>query len=193
MRRMLVSRISRRVLAEHHIALSETFAGRRGESSGGEPHVGIIYTGLNVRQSITKCTKLLRGRPHHIEDGFGEDMRHTPWPEVIVDGHVHTKFSYIREHLEYVSQLIWLLRLLHDLIARYIIFELLKNVCGWHWINFFMLISGLDPVHACCSNDSRRCYLSAPNTCYHRGRRKRCWHPDIRSRYKKFTLESIHT
>jgi pyruvate dehydrogenase kinase 2/3/4 len=105
MRRMLVSRISRRVLAEHHIALSETFAGRRGESSGGEPHVGIIYTGLNVRQSITKCTKLLRGRPHHIEDGFGEHMKHTPWPEVIVDGHVHTKFSYIREHLECVFQL----------------------------------------------------------------------------------------
>lgn len=105
MRRMLVSRISRRVLAEHHIALSETFAGRRGESSGGEPHVGIIYTGLNVKRSINKCTKLLRERPHHIEDGFGEHMKNTPWPEVLVDGHVDTKFSYIREHLEYVFRL----------------------------------------------------------------------------------------
>jgi pyruvate dehydrogenase kinase 2/3/4 len=102
MRRMLVSRISRRVLAEHHIALSETLAGRRGESSG-EPHVGVIYTGLDVKRSIDKCAELLRGRPHHIEDGFGDDMINTQWPEVFVDGHVSTKFPYIREHLEYVS------------------------------------------------------------------------------------------
>jgi pyruvate dehydrogenase kinase 2/3/4 len=106
MRRMLVSRISRRVLAEHHIALSETLAGRRGESLGGEPHVGVIYTGLDVKRSIDKCAELLRGRPHHIEDGFGDDMINTQWPEVVVDGHVSTKFPYIREHLEYVSNLL---------------------------------------------------------------------------------------
>jgi pyruvate dehydrogenase kinase 2/3/4 len=97
MRRMLSSRISRRVLAEHHIALSEAFAGHVGESADGEPHVGIIYTGLNVKRSINKCARLLRQRPRRVEDGFEEPMQ---WPEVLIEGHLETKFSYIREHLE---------------------------------------------------------------------------------------------
>jgi hypothetical protein len=42
----------------------------------------------------------LRGRPHDIEDEIGESVSNRGWPEVIVDGHVDTKFSYIREHLE---------------------------------------------------------------------------------------------
>ncbi|KAJ7904542.1 branched-chain alpha-ketoacid dehydrogenase kinase [Mycena olivaceomarginata] len=48
MRRMLVSRISRRVLAEHHIALSEMYSGKETPTTHGEPHVGIIFTGLNI-------------------------------------------------------------------------------------------------------------------------------------------------
>jgi pyruvate dehydrogenase kinase 2/3/4 len=102
MKRMLSSRISRRVLAEHHIALSETFAGRGGQSADGEPHVGIIYTGLNVKRSINRCAKLLRQRPRSQEHGFGKGMEEVDWPEVLVEGHVDTKFAYIREHLESV-------------------------------------------------------------------------------------------
>ncbi|KAF8640139.1 hypothetical protein AX17_001375 [Amanita inopinata Kibby_2008] len=108
MRRMLVSRISRRVLAEHHIALSNHFAGFRGDSSG-EPHVGIIFTGLSVKRSIEKCAKLLRKRPIGIKDCLGDRVPIMAWPDVVVDGHVYTEFPYIREHLEYI------------------IFELLKN------------------------------------------------------------------
>ncbi|KAJ7507840.1 branched-chain alpha-ketoacid dehydrogenase [Mycena galericulata] len=89
MRRMLVSRISRRVLAEHHIALSEIHSGKKAPASQGEPHVGIIFTGLNVKRCIEKCGNLLRER------GGG-------WPEVIVDGHLETTFAYIKEHLEYI-------------------------------------------------------------------------------------------
>ncbi|RDB22502.1 [3-methyl-2-oxobutanoate dehydrogenase [lipoamide]] kinase, mitochondrial [Hypsizygus marmoreus] len=108
MRRMLVSRISRRVLAEHHIALSEIYAGTHKESSA-EPHVGIIFTGLNVKQSVEKCVRLLRARPFGVEDHYGGGVRVTRWPEVTIDGHLDTKFAYIREHLEYI------------------VFELLKN------------------------------------------------------------------
>ncbi|OAX43470.1 alpha-ketoacid dehydrogenase kinase [Rhizopogon vinicolor AM-OR11-026] len=108
MSRMLVSRISRRVLVEHHLALSKSL-GTNGLSLPEDPHVGIIYTALNLRHSIDKCVALLRGRPHDIEDGNGESVPNRGWPEVVVDGHVDTKFSYIREHLEYI------------------IFELLKN------------------------------------------------------------------
>lgn len=95
MRRMLVSRISRRVLVEHHIALSDHFVGRGDKVT--EPHVGIIFTGLNVKRSIEKCTKLLRNRPIDYQRKYG---RITEWPDVVVDGHVETEFPYIREHLE---------------------------------------------------------------------------------------------
>lgn len=96
MRRMLVSRISRRVLAEHHIALSDSFAGRD-RNTDGDGHVGIIYTGLSVQKSVKRCASLL-----------GEDMQGVApqsencvrWPEVTIEGHLDTKFAYIREHLE---------------------------------------------------------------------------------------------
>jgi pyruvate dehydrogenase kinase 2/3/4 len=96
---MLVFWISRRVLAEHHLALS-TFLGTNNLSLPEEPHVGIIYMAHNFGHSIDKCVALLRGRPHDIEDEIGESVSNRGWPEVIVDGHVDTKFSYIREHLE---------------------------------------------------------------------------------------------
>ncbi|KAH8830930.1 branched-chain alpha-ketoacid dehydrogenase [Flagelloscypha sp. PMI_526] len=101
MRRMLISRISRRVLAEHHIVLSETFRRQNQHSQEEEPQVGIIFTHLNVKRSVEKCAWLLR-EPKMNKD----DPR---WPEVIIDGESSTNFSYIREHLEYI------------------LFELLKN------------------------------------------------------------------
>lgn len=101
MRRMLVSRISRRVLAEHHIALSEIHAGTYSDSSE-EPHVGIIFTGLDVRRSVERCVKLLKARPVAIDGQLGVSTSTTNWPEVVIDGHLSTKFAYIREHLEQV-------------------------------------------------------------------------------------------
>jgi pyruvate dehydrogenase kinase 2/3/4 len=101
MRRMLVSRISRRVLAEHHIALSRSLTGSVKDTAT-EPHVGIIFTGLNVKRSIDKCTRLLRERPLDTEGNCGEVLRNTEWPEVVIDGHTDTHFAYIREHLECV-------------------------------------------------------------------------------------------
>ncbi len=100
MRRMLVSRISRRVLAHHHIALSDMYAGRHKPEETSEPHVGIITTGLNVKTSIQKCAELLRYKSLEDEDVDGPNS--TP-AEVVIEGDVDIKFSYIREHLEYVA------------------------------------------------------------------------------------------
>jgi len=100
MRRMLVSRISRRVITQHHIALTSSLDGRVADSTG-EPQVGIIITGLNVKRSIEKCVSILSQRPLDIEGHGGEPLRNTEWPEVIINGHLHTHFAYIREHLEY--------------------------------------------------------------------------------------------
>ncbi|KJA30247.1 hypothetical protein HYPSUDRAFT_32389 [Hypholoma sublateritium FD-334 SS-4] len=107
MRRMLISRISRRVLAEHHLALSKSFSDR-GKDTTGEPHVGIIFTGLNIKRSVEHCAKLLVESRLWFAD-ISTDGE-PPWqPEIQIDGHIDTAFSYIREHLEYI------------------IFELLKN------------------------------------------------------------------
>lgn len=99
MRRMLVSRISRRVLAEHHIALSDTVPGRNRVTSGEEGHVGIIYTGLNVAKSVRRCAALLHQLTHCSDDPLpsGNEMR---WPGVIIEGHIDAQFAYIKEHLE---------------------------------------------------------------------------------------------
>ena len=101
MHRMLVSRISRRVLAEHHIALSEAFMGR-GRETNGEPHVGIIFTGLNVKQSVERCTKLLSESALWSTDLQVYDGSETRKIEVHIEGHLNTTFAYIREHLECV-------------------------------------------------------------------------------------------
>ena len=92
MRRMLVSRISRRVLAEHHLALSSAFHGRDHDPDGGD-HVGIIYTNLNVKDCIQRCVRYLTA----ADQSPGERIKK---PRIVIDGQVHTEFSYIREHLE---------------------------------------------------------------------------------------------
>lgn len=100
MRRMLVSRISRRVLAEHHIALSKDYQSQR-DGNLCSDHVGVIYTGLNVRESIERCTNYLRDRAFDVDRDMPEHSNtHADWSGVIVDGHTDTQFPYIKKHLE---------------------------------------------------------------------------------------------
>lgn len=102
MRRMLVSRISRRVLAEHHIALSDSVVGRN-QGTSEEGHIGIIYTGLNVEKSVRRCTALLHQLTHDSNDSGAPHKDHIQWPGVAIEGHVGAQFAYIREHLESAS------------------------------------------------------------------------------------------
>lgn len=97
MRRMLVSRISRRVLAEHHIALSRTYHAKDADGTE-EPRIGIIYPQLDVKRCIDRCTGMLRDRPLLLHGN--QDMKIEAWPEVHVEGHLDTKFAYIRDHFE---------------------------------------------------------------------------------------------
>ena len=103
MRGMLVSRISRRVLAEHHIALSDSFANRNRVTSGEDAHVGIIYTGLNVEKSVQRCTTLLHQLTHGSDDPCSPNSNDIRWPGVIIDGRIDAQFAYIKEHLESAS------------------------------------------------------------------------------------------
>lgn len=123
MERMLRSRISRRVLAEQHIALSEALddpfhffnepategPGADVSPAGDGEHVGIIYTNLKVSSVVEKGIHLLRRMfEHEIETGQRTGDA-AIIPDVVVDGALEARFAYIPEHLEYI------------------IFELLKN------------------------------------------------------------------
>jgi hypothetical protein len=115
MERMLRSRISRRVLAEQHIALSEAlddpFHFFNEESSSAHEaathnsdgdHIGIIYTSLKVSSIIEKVVRLLT---KIFEDEIKAGTRTGDAaiiPEVIIDGALETRFAYIPEHLEYI-------------------------------------------------------------------------------------------
>ena len=90
---MLVSRISRRVLAEHHVSLSEDMTSRRSETSRPDGRVGIISTDLKMSESIAKCVSLLRMRPKYLEPKV-------TIPVVVIDGHTGAEFAYIREHFD---------------------------------------------------------------------------------------------
>ncbi|KAF6767128.1 Histidine kinase-like ATPase, ATP-binding domain protein [Kalmanozyma brasiliensis GHG001] len=117
MERMLRSRISRRVLAEQHIALSEALddpfhffnePGRPGHEDESEDavgdHVGIIYTRLSVASVVNKGVKLLTQMFADVQGVTADRI-----PRVVVDGDLKARFAYIPEHLEYI------------------VFELLKN------------------------------------------------------------------
>ena len=134
---MLVSRISRRVLAEHHIALSKDYKARQDGEGGRPDHVGVIYTGLSIRESIERCTQYLRSRAFDVDSDMPSHSNWSAdWSEVIVDGHTDTKFPYIRQHLEYVLSMLNGEFFSADVVVcSYIIFELLKNVCTLHVIH----------------------------------------------------------
>lgn len=99
MRRMLVSRISRRVLAEHHLALSSAFHGRDHDPDGGD-HVGIIYTNLKVKDCVQRCVRYLTDAANQSPEERNTGEGFLKRPNVVIDGQLDTEFSYIREHLE---------------------------------------------------------------------------------------------
>jgi len=72
----LVSRISRRVLAEHHIALSDS-AGRKSREEKRRRKVTLVSSilDLNVEKSVRRCTALLRQLTHDSDNSQPSDTR----------------------------------------------------------------------------------------------------------------------
>jgi pyruvate dehydrogenase kinase 2/3/4 len=101
MNNLLRTRISRRVLAEQHIQLSEDFASRSFDNGNSKEHrIGIINTRCKAIDIVKKCAALSQEMTK---------QRHGISASVEVDGHVDTEFVYIPDHIEYI------------------VFELLKN------------------------------------------------------------------
>ncbi|KAI8150085.1 branched-chain alpha-ketoacid dehydrogenase kinase [Fennellomyces sp. T-0311] len=81
----LRSRVSRRVLAEQHLALSQQL--RPHDSSVSHD---TVFSSCSARDTVSQCVELARAH------GAGNKI-----PDVIVDGH-DVSFTYIFDHIEYV-------------------------------------------------------------------------------------------
>ncbi|EAT81412.1 hypothetical protein SNOG_10913 [Parastagonospora nodorum SN15] len=97
---MLRSRISRRVIAEQHLALTETF-----NSPWHFPHaqllhdqeaVGEIFLRCNAKEIVQDCGKTTQDL---IRRAYGPNVQ---IPEIKLYGHLDATFPYILSHLEYI-------------------------------------------------------------------------------------------
>ncbi|KZF20343.1 pyruvate dehydrogenase kinase [Xylona heveae TC161] len=102
MNTLLRSRISRRVIAEQHLALTETFnspwkhpdAHTNTESQN--DFVGEVFLRCNAKEVVERCGKMAT---ELAKQAYGEDL---PVPEIRIQGHLGATFPYILGHLEYI-------------------------------------------------------------------------------------------
>ncbi|KAJ2759555.1 [Pyruvate dehydrogenase (acetyl-transferring)] kinase 2, mitochondrial, partial [Coemansia sp. BCRC 34490] len=114
MNQMLISRISRRTLAEQHIALSEQFDNdlrahlglqasegfaqmRQAPRGFATQRIGIVRADCCAAQIVHECA-------HHVA-GIYEDAHHLPpgtAPHVVVEGHTDATFMCIPAHFSYI-------------------------------------------------------------------------------------------
>jgi pyruvate dehydrogenase kinase 2/3/4 len=93
-------RISRRVIAEQHLALSETYSSPWHFPSAQAPHdqeaVGEIFLRCNAKEIVESCGKTTQ---ELIKRAYGE---HVEIPEIKLYGDLEATFPYILSHLEYI-------------------------------------------------------------------------------------------
>ncbi|EFX04630.1 pyruvate dehydrogenase [Grosmannia clavigera kw1407] len=100
MNTILRSRISRRVIAEQHLALTETF-GASWYSPGAplpENHdfIGEVFLKCAARDVIERCANAVCAL---ARSAYGP---HVTLPRVQIAGHLDTTFPYILSHIEYI-------------------------------------------------------------------------------------------
>ena len=97
-----VQRISRRVIAEQHLALTETFnspwhfPNAPNQPEANADFVGEVFLRCNAREVIESCGKTVQGLAKQIQ---GSDKG---FPEIQIEGHLETTFPYILSHLQYI-------------------------------------------------------------------------------------------
>ncbi|PSK42684.1 hypothetical protein B9Z65_5606 [Elsinoe australis] len=100
---MLRSRISRRVIAEQHLALTDTYhsphSARKTASTPSahdEDFVGEVFLKCNAREIIQSCSSTISRLARRA---YGKNVQ---IPEVKLYGDVETTFPYIPSHIEYI-------------------------------------------------------------------------------------------
>ncbi|KAF8425564.1 pyruvate dehydrogenase kinase [Tirmania nivea] len=104
MNKLLRSRISRRVIAEQHIALTDTFnspfhfpdSSPFQQPNSHPDFVGEVFLRCNAKEVVERCGKLAQSL---AREAFGPD---SPVPKIEIEGHTDTTFPYILSHLEYM-------------------------------------------------------------------------------------------
>ncbi|KAI8056730.1 branched-chain alpha-ketoacid dehydrogenase, partial [Syncephalis plumigaleata] len=87
----LRSRVSRRVLAEQHLALTRQFHEEGGAAPDGR-YIGLVDTRCRAGQLVARCVRTA-GKLTRQDDG--------QVPQIIADGHLSTVFACIPDHVEY--------------------------------------------------------------------------------------------
>ncbi|KAH8908428.1 alpha-ketoacid dehydrogenase kinase [Coniochaeta sp. PMI_546] len=99
MNTILRSRISRRVIAEQHLALTETFHAdwfSPGAKLSESEFIGEVFLKCVAKDVIERCGQAI----HEIARlAYGDDV---PLPKIKVDGHLDATFPFILSHLEYI-------------------------------------------------------------------------------------------
>lgn len=98
---LLRSRISRRLIAQQHLALTERFNAPRqptkaSSSTTDDDYVGHILLKCNAKDIIERCAESSK---QLVEKAYGPDVS---IPKVVVQGHLDTTFPYILSHIEYI-------------------------------------------------------------------------------------------
>ncbi|KAL9110756.1 MAG: hypothetical protein Q9227_004748 [Pyrenula ochraceoflavens] len=95
---MLRARISRRVIAEQHLALTETFNSpwHFPQTRSEADFVGEVFLKCNAREIVQSCGKMAQDL---VREASGTQ---SPIPEINIRGHLSATFPYILSHLEYI-------------------------------------------------------------------------------------------
>ncbi|KAI1639747.1 pyruvate dehydrogenase kinase [Biscogniauxia mediterranea] len=99
MNTILRSRISRRVIAEQHLALTETFHSdwfSPGAKLAESEFIGEVFLKCVAKDVVERCGEAVR---HLARSANGPDA---PIPEIRINGHLEATFPYILSHLEYI-------------------------------------------------------------------------------------------
>ncbi|KAK4104897.1 alpha-ketoacid dehydrogenase kinase [Parathielavia hyrcaniae] len=95
----LRSRISRRVIAEQHLALSDAFHApwfSPGAKLSESEFIGQVFLKCVAKDVVSRCGYAVR---EILQRAYGPDVA---LPEIRIDGHLDANFPYILTHLEYI-------------------------------------------------------------------------------------------
>ncbi|KFH41281.1 Pyruvate dehydrogenase-like protein [Hapsidospora chrysogenum ATCC 11550] len=99
MNTILKSRISRRVIAEQHLSLTETYNSpyfSPGAKLSESDFIGEVFIKCNAKNVIENCADTIKKIARSINP---PDVK---IPEIRIEGHLETSFPYILSHLEYI-------------------------------------------------------------------------------------------
>jgi len=99
MNTILRSRISRRVIAEQHLALTDTFHApwfSPGAKLSESEFIGEVFLKCVAKDVVERCGKAIQ---EIAQRAYGPDL---VMPEIKIEGHLDANFPYILGHLEYI-------------------------------------------------------------------------------------------